>query len=60
RATPWPTVSTPVAWDEVEAARAARRPELLTFEPNDVLARLNELGDLFRPVLETEQTLPVR
>ncbi|MDQ4082162.1 MAG: non-homologous end-joining DNA ligase, partial [Actinomycetota bacterium] len=27
RATPWPSVSTPVAWDEVEAARAARRPE---------------------------------
>ena len=58
RAVPWPTVSTPVSWDEVEGALAAGRPELLTFEPADVLRRLDRLGDLFRPVLELEQTLP--
>ena len=58
RGTAWPTVSTPVTWDEVEQALAARRPELLTFEPHDVLARLSEVGDLFGPVLEREQRLP--
>ncbi len=57
RAMPWPTVSTPVSWDEIEAALAANRAELLTFEPADVLRRLDRLGDLFRPVLELEQTL---
>lgn len=58
RATAWPTVSTPVAWDEIERAAAARSAELLTFEPADVLTRLDRFGDLFRPALETSQTLP--
>jgi bifunctional non-homologous end joining protein LigD len=58
RATAWPTVSTPLTWDEVERAAAERRPELLTFEPADVLSRVERFGDLFRPVLEIEQALP--
>jgi bifunctional non-homologous end joining protein LigD len=58
RALPFPTVSTPMTWDEVDRAAAAGRPELLTFLPTDVLARLDRLGDLFRPVLELEQRLP--
>ena len=58
RGTAWPTVSTPVTWDEVERALRARAPELLTFGPRDVLARLDRFGDLFRPVLEVKQTLP--
>src|SRR5207244_7390979 len=44
RAAPFPTVSAPVRWDEVEEALARRRPELLLFEPHDVLARLGRHG----------------
>ena len=55
RARPRPTVSTPVTWDEVEAAAAG---EPLTFEAGDVLERVEALGDLFAPALDLEQTLP--
>jgi bifunctional non-homologous end joining protein LigD len=58
RATPFPTVSTPVRWEELERALAERRPELLTFEPGDAIARLERDGDLFAPVLELRQSLP--
>jgi bifunctional non-homologous end joining protein LigD len=51
RRTPFPTVSTPLAWDEVERCARERRPELLTFLPADVLARLELRGDLFAPLL---------
>jgi bifunctional non-homologous end joining protein LigD len=57
RAMPWPSVSTPVAWEEVEEAAATRRQEVLTFDAHDVLARLDRFGDLFRPVVEVRQTL---
>jgi bifunctional non-homologous end joining protein LigD len=56
RARPEPTVSTPVAWDEVEACAAGDAE--LRFEAGDVLARIEERGDLFEPVLTTEQHLP--
>ena len=55
RARPHPTVSTPVTWDEVEAA-ADGAP--LTFEATDVLARVDELGDLFAPAAHLKQSLP--
>ena len=58
RAAGWPTVSTPLTWDEVEEAKEARRPELLTFQPADALARIERLGDLFQPVLTVSQSLP--
>jgi bifunctional non-homologous end joining protein LigD len=58
RARERPTVSTPVAWDEVEAACSARDPKRLTFESNDALARVERDGDLFEPLLTLEQTLP--
>ena len=48
RARPRPTVSTPVTWDEVEACQA---PQDLVFTSEDVLARVEELGDLFAPLL---------
>jgi bifunctional non-homologous end joining protein LigD len=54
RARERPTVSTPLSWDEVEAGD----PEALVFEADDVLARVEEHGDLFAPVLELEQSLP--
>jgi bifunctional non-homologous end joining protein LigD len=52
RAASSPTVSTPITWDEVE------RREPLVVGPEDVLARVEVLGDLFAPVLELEQRLP--
>jgi bifunctional non-homologous end joining protein LigD len=51
RGAPWPTVSTPVTWDEVERCARARRPEELTFLARDVVARLERHGDLFSPLL---------
>jgi bifunctional non-homologous end joining protein LigD len=51
RARPRPTVSTPVTWDEVEAGAAGKDP--LVFTAEDVLARVDELGDLFAPLLPT-------
>lgn len=46
RARPCPTVSTPLAWDEVEAGGT------LSFTAEDVLDRVSEHGDLFAGVLE--------
>jgi bifunctional non-homologous end joining protein LigD len=54
RARERPTVSTPLDWDEVEAADA----DALVFEAGDVLKRVEERGDLFAPVVELEQRLP--
>ena len=58
RARPQPTVSTPVAWDEVAAAAAENDADSLVFEAPAVLARVAEHGDLFAPLLTLEQTLP--
>jgi bifunctional non-homologous end joining protein LigD len=58
RARERPTVSTPVEWDEVEAALRAKDPGRLTFESDDVLARVEEGGDLFAPALTLRQALP--
>jgi bifunctional non-homologous end joining protein LigD len=58
--TPWPTASTPLTWDEVEeGSRAAKGDEVLRFLSADVLARVDELGDLFAPVADLEQKLPL-
>ena len=58
RARPRPTVSTPVSWDEVEAAMAAGEPTRLVFEAGAVLERVEQRGDLLAPLLEIEQKLP--
>ena len=49
-----PTVSIPLTWDEVERADA----EDLVFESEAALARVDERGDLFAPVLTLRQELP--
>jgi bifunctional non-homologous end joining protein LigD len=54
RARERPTVSTPLDWAEVEAGN----PDALVFEADDVLARVEERGDLFAPVVEMRQELP--
>lgn len=56
RARAGPTVSTPVAWDEVEACASGQAE--LVFESADVLRRVTESGDLFSPVLTMQQELP--
>jgi bifunctional non-homologous end joining protein LigD len=58
RAKERPTVSTPLSWDEVEKAASDRDAERLRFLPEDVLARVDQRGDLFAPVLTLEQGLP--
>jgi bifunctional non-homologous end joining protein LigD len=58
RAADIPSVSTPVAWDEVEAAASGNGDERMTFPPRHVLERAHAMGDLFRPVLELPQRLP--
>ena len=55
RARPHPTASTPVTWDEVDAA-ASGTP--LVFEAPAVLERIEEHGDLFADVLTVTQELP--
>ena len=54
RARERPTVSTPLSWDELEGGD----PDALVFEADDVLARVEEHGDLFAPVAELRQSLP--
>jgi bifunctional non-homologous end joining protein LigD len=58
RARERPTVSTPVAWEEVAACREQGDEGLLTFAAHELLARVGEQGDLFAPVLSTKQQLP--
>jgi bifunctional non-homologous end joining protein LigD len=58
RAKSRPTVSTPVTWEEVEAALAAKDPGKLEFETEDVLKRVEAKGDLFARVLTLKQKLP--
>lgn len=58
RARERPTVSTPVRWDEVEAALESRDADSLRFEAETVLARVEEMGDLFEPLLSLRQELP--
>ncbi len=54
RARPSPTVSTPVTWDEVE--RCAK-PSDLVFVADEVLDRVDDLGDLFAPLLAKDRPL---
>jgi bifunctional non-homologous end joining protein LigD len=58
RAKERPTVSTPVAWGEVEECLRTEDAEVLTFPSDQVLARVEERGDLFAPVLTLKQELP--
>ena len=55
RARERPTVSTPLAWDEVRAAQATRGARL---RGGRGARRVAERGDLFAPVLSLVQRLP--
>jgi bifunctional non-homologous end joining protein LigD len=58
RAKERPTVSTPLSWEEVEAALESGDPADLEFTSDEALARVDEHGDLFAGVLELRQRLP--
>jgi bifunctional non-homologous end joining protein LigD len=58
RATTVPSVSTPVGWDEIETVVETEDASLLVFEPGDVLARVEEHGDLYEGSLAADQELP--
>jgi DNA primase len=51
-------VSTPVGWDEVARCREQRDATVLSFETEDVLARVAAQGDLFAPAASLQQELP--
>ncbi len=58
RARERPTVSTPLRWEEVEAARESGDEDALSFDTGDVLARVARDGDLFAEHLSLRQALP--
>lgn len=58
RARPEPAVSTPVTWEEVDAAAGSGDAGRLTFGPDDVLGRIESKGDLFADLLDLRQELP--
>ena len=57
RARARPTVSTPVTWDEVAECEKEKEPQLLVFDSEQVLERVQD-GDRFEPVLKMKQKLP--
>jgi bifunctional non-homologous end joining protein LigD len=58
RAKQQPTVSTPVSWDEVKRCFSKKDPDLLVFKSQQVLERVEKIGDLFAAVLTEKQKLP--
>ena len=58
RAREEPTVSTPVAWDEVEKCLKKKNADLLRFRSDQVLARVEKGSDLFESIEEMKQKLP--
>jgi bifunctional non-homologous end joining protein LigD len=58
RAKEYPSVSTPVTWEEVETVVRTKKPTSLQFVAKEVLKRVEKAGDLFAPVLSLKQKLP--
>jgi bifunctional non-homologous end joining protein LigD len=58
RARERPTISTPLAWEEVEEAVRSRREPSLSAEPRELLERAERDGDLFAGLLKLRQELP--
>jgi bifunctional non-homologous end joining protein LigD len=58
RAKEQPTVSTPVTWEEVRECLEKKDPDLLKFTSDQVLQRVERMGDLFEPVETLKQKLP--
>ena len=58
RARERPTVSAPLGWDEIQRCLDTRDPQVLSFESDEVLARVARDGDPFAMLLSTVQELP--
>jgi bifunctional non-homologous end joining protein LigD len=58
RARERPTASTPLEWEEVEAAAESGDAAALSFTVDDLRARIAAKGDLFAPLLSQKQELP--
>jgi bifunctional non-homologous end joining protein LigD len=57
RAKEEPTVSTPVTWNEVENCFKKKNAEVLKFRCDQVLTRVEKMGDLFDPIEKLKQKL---
>src|SRR5688500_18132241 len=53
-----PYVSVPIHWDEVSEVLQTKDTESLFFTPEETLERVEEVGDVFKPVLTKVQKLP--
>ena len=53
-----PYVSVPIKWDELSDALKKQDSKALFFTPAQAIARAEENGDLFKPVLKKVQRLP--
>ena len=52
-------MSTPVTWDEVSACHeSGDEPSCSRSKPHELLARVEDQGDLFAPSLGVQQNLP--
>ncbi|AIF52163.1 non-homologous end-joining DNA ligase [Pelosinus sp. UFO1] len=58
RAKKYPTVSTPITWEEVEKAYKEQDSTQLSFTTDQVLDRVQRIGDLFAPLLTLKQEIP--
>jgi bifunctional non-homologous end joining protein LigD len=58
RAKEEPTVSTPVTWNEVANCLKKKKAGLLRFRSDQVLGRVEKMGDIFEPVEKLKQKLP--
>jgi bifunctional non-homologous end joining protein LigD len=58
RARERPTASTPVEWEELEAALEAKDAGALDFTVDELRARVAAKGDLYAPLLTQRQELP--
>src|SRR5438552_11864571 len=58
RAKEQPTVSTPVAWEEVATTLKRKKATLFVFTSDQVLERVEKSGDLFEPIQTLKQKMP--
>jgi bifunctional non-homologous end joining protein LigD len=60
RAQPAPTASAPLSWPEVEAAATGEASAVRQLRADEVLARIDEYGDLLEDLLTPGPELPLR